>query len=117
MPVDSAQAGPGRLYAGGRGRDATRPMNSFWTFARRILRLRGLLVAALVFAALSAGGMGAGILGMYPILERILPAKGVAAKTLAELLGPTVGTLAGWGVHVPASWMAALPTDPFATVV
>lgn len=92
-------------------------MNSYWTFARRMLRHRGLLVASLGFAALSAGGMGAGILGIYPILERILPAKGATAKTLAELLGPTVSTLAGWGVHVPPGWLTGLPTDPFQTVV
>ena len=80
-------------------------------------RHRGLLGAALTFASLSAVGLGAGILGLYPILQNILPAKGATTKTLAEMLQPAVQQLAGWGVRVPPEWLARLPTDPFPTVL
>jgi ABC-type multidrug transport system fused ATPase/permease subunit len=92
-------------------------MGAFWTFARRMTRHRGLLAASLVFAGLSAGGLGAGLLGLYPILQNILPEAGRRGRTLAELVAPAVERASRLGIEVPASWLERLPTDPFTTVV
>lgn len=47
-------------------------MDPFWHFARRMLRYRALVLAAVVLAGLSAGSMGAGLVGVTPILRTIL---------------------------------------------
>jgi len=47
-------------------------MQPFWTLARRLLAQPGRLTLALALAFLSAGGMGAGILSVIPVLELIL---------------------------------------------
>jgi ABC-type multidrug transport system fused ATPase/permease subunit len=60
-------------------------MDPFWTFARRMLRYRGLVVVAVVMAALSAGSLGAGLVGITPILRNILapPASGRSLQDMA----------------------------------
>jgi subfamily B ATP-binding cassette protein MsbA len=47
-------------------------MNAFWSLAKSMARVRGLVALALVFAVISAFGLGAGVLGMTPVLEIVL---------------------------------------------
>jgi ABC-type multidrug transport system fused ATPase/permease subunit len=58
-------------------------MSAFWTMARRMLRQRGTLAAAITFAFLSAGGLGAGILAIAPMLRLILDQD--SGKSLPDL--------------------------------
>jgi len=92
-------------------------MQPFWTFAKRMLRYRWLVAAAMVFALLSAGGLGAGLLGMKPVLDNILGAGGKAARTLPQLVTEWNTTLPAWAPHVPRGLIDALPTKPFDAVL
>src|SRR5687767_10982735 len=47
-------------------------MSGFFSLAKRMGRHWGLLVLALVFATISAGGLGAGLLSIKPILDNVL---------------------------------------------
>jgi ABC-type multidrug transport system fused ATPase/permease subunit len=56
----------------------------FWTFARRLRHHRLTVVAALLFAFLSAGGLGAGLVSLGPLLTLILEGReGVSLRSLA----------------------------------
>ncbi len=92
-------------------------MKPFWTFARRMLRYRWLVAAAMVFALLSAGGLGAGLLGMKPVLDNILGSGGRPARTLPELVAGWNTSLPAWSPHVPQAAIDALPTRPFDAVL
>ncbi len=59
-------------------------MGSFLLFARRLLQYPGQLGLALFFAVISAAGLGAGLLGLVPILRLILGEKGTALPELAR---------------------------------
>ena len=95
----------------------------FWQFARRMLRHRWALAASLVFAAISAGGMGAGLLGIAPILENILVPPATTATgegdhpggypALAELARSLDARIGG---RIPDDWIAALPEGRFTAV-
>lgn len=69
---------------------------------------------AMVFAALSAGGLGAGLLGIKPVIDTILGAK---PKGLPELAADLNLKLAGWGVQVPSTVIDRLPTGAFNAVL
>jgi ABC-type multidrug transport system fused ATPase/permease subunit len=88
----------------------------FWRFARGMLRYRWLVGLALVFAVLSAGGLGAGILGLKPVLDNIL---GDEPRGLPEMAVEINTRLAkgGWGVQIPAEVVDGLPTKPFDAVL
>lgn len=88
-------------------------MSAFWHYIRvMVRRYRRGLVVALIFAFLSAGGLGVGLLSLGPVLELILPGEGKG--TLADLArehnadAPLVA--------IPDSIIEVLPTDPFAAV-
>ena len=57
-------------------------MGPFLSFARRLLQYPGQLALALFFATISAAGLGAGLLGLAPILSLILGEKGTALPEL-----------------------------------
>jgi ABC-type multidrug transport system fused ATPase/permease subunit len=96
-------------------------MGDFWHFARRMFGQRALLALALLFATLSAGGFGVGLLGLLPVLRTILPAReGEPAQnlpTLAHDLAVRIEHATGGLVAVPLAWTQALPSSPFAAVV
>lgn len=85
-------------------------MTAFWRFARLLLRDRGALIAALVFAFISAAGLGIGLVSIAPLLSMILEPgtslPGELARINAERLG-------GW---IPTGVIDRLPTDRFAGV-
>ena len=61
-------------------------MDAFWTQAKTLLRWRAQLVLALVFAFVSAGGIGAGILATLPIIETIMEPGHAGLPDLARQL-------------------------------
>ena len=81
-------------------------MGAFWHFAARLLRHKSQLGAAMACAAISAGGLGAGLVALSPLLEFLLKRK----SSLAEWIAAN----APW---VPASITEHLPTDPFGGVI
>ncbi len=89
-------------------------MSPFWSYARGMLRYRGLVAGALVMATISAVSLGTGILGLYPVISQIVGPKG----------GKTLGQLAlDWNqkhpqfLSVPYSVIERLPDDPFVGAV
>ncbi len=93
-------------------------MHPFWTFARRMLRYRGLVVAALVMAMLSAGTFGAGLLAIKPVLEKILDADGRDLPVMAaDLNAKLAANSLLHNVQIPRSWIDALPRGKFTAAV
>ncbi len=86
----------------------------FWPFARRLLKHPWLVGPALVFAVLSAGGLGAGLLGIGPVLDAVLKENPAG---LPELTRDLNTRLAPWGVAIPESIIAGLPPGPFDAVL
>jgi subfamily B ATP-binding cassette protein MsbA len=86
-------------------------MKDFWHLARLLLRERRLLILSVVFAFIGAGGLGAGLLGLAPVVDNILdPQKGRNLPVLVAELNGKIG-----GV-IPTSWINALPTGKFDAV-
>ncbi len=86
-------------------------MKDFWHLARLLLRERRLLILSIVFAFIGAGGLGAGLLGLAPVVDNILdPQKGRNLPVLVAELNGKIG-----GV-IPTSWIDALPTGKFDAV-
>ena len=86
-------------------------MSSFWHFAKIMLRRRAAVAWAIVFAAISAGGLGAGILSLGPMLSSILDeGETLLAKALAY--NQTDPFLA-----IPHWIISKLPDDRFDGVV
>lgn len=82
-------------------------MSPFWTFARRMGRRKGKLTLAGVMAVVSAGGVGAGLLSLPPILNNILGDQQSTLRTLASE-SP---------VSLPSGLVERLPDEPFESVV
>jgi len=89
-------------------------VNAFWKYARRLGRRPGALTLAVLFAFLSAGGLGAGLLGLVPILNNLLTDKGAGMPELASRLNERLAPL---GVGVPRGVIEQLPEGRFETVV
>ena len=47
-------------------------LSPFWQFAKRLLKHKGQLAAAMSLALVSAGGLGAGLVALSPVLEFLL---------------------------------------------
>jgi subfamily B ATP-binding cassette protein MsbA len=89
-----------------------RRLGAFWSLAGRMARYPRLLAAACVFALVSAGSLGAGLVGVKPVIDRIL---GQDAG-MPELLAPA----AAWPVVGPLitpELLASLPTGAFTAMV
>ncbi|MCC6285591.1 MAG: ABC transporter ATP-binding protein [Phycisphaerales bacterium] len=85
-------------------------MESFWFFARMMLRDRGRIVLAVVCALIGAVGLGTGILAVTPAFENVLGAHVGLREVVAEARLPF-----GW--RLPDGLVQRLPSDPFETVV
>ena len=79
-------------------------MGPFLFFARRLLRSPGKLALTLLFAAISAGGLGVGLLALAPILKLLLGAGGKALPDLAVTFNATEPL-----VQIPPQLIALLP--------
>jgi ABC-type multidrug transport system fused ATPase/permease subunit len=87
-------------------------MRNIWHYAGDMLKYRGALMLAMVAALLSAGGLGAGLAAMGPVLRNILSPTG--GKDLPEL-ATDLNTNAG---HIiPAGWIAQLPSGRYEAVL
>ena len=62
-------------------------MRDFWWFARRMLRHRGEIMLLLIGASVSAGGLGAGLLSLGPVLRLILAEGGSLAQLCEQWNG------------------------------
>jgi len=87
-------------------------MGAFFHFARRLLDRPARLTWTLLFAALSAAGLGIGLLSLVPILKLIL---GEGGKSL-QALAVDVNQTHPW-IRIPAPVVERLPADPFAGVL
>ncbi len=88
-------------------------MDRFWAFARRMLRHKRLIVLAIGFAVISAGGLGAGLVALVPALDNILGEEG---RTLPQLAGAFNEEFGDW-VQIPAAWIEGLPDDQWNAVL
>lgn len=88
-------------------------MEPFWHFARRMLRYRWSVVASLAMAAVSAGSMGAGIVGLAPVLSIVLGGKEGRQQSLQQIVAEKPDLLA-W---IPSWFFDRLPTTPWSTVL
>ena len=79
-----------------------------------MLRYRWLLLPALLFAALSAGGLGAGLIGVRPVLDNIL---GDTPRGLPELATDFNQRLPAWAPGIPDSVIQSLPHGAFNAVL
>jgi subfamily B ATP-binding cassette protein MsbA len=72
-----------------------------------MLRYRLAIVGAVAFAMLSAGSMGAGIIGIGPVMEKILGADERNLREIAAEGSMTLHEKTGW--TVPPEWLDLLP--------
>ncbi len=88
-------------------------MADFYHFARLLLQRRLMLTLAVTFALLSAGGLGAGLLAMMPILKLLLDKNsGGLAKIVTDYNGKLPAFL-----QISDSTIAALPAKTFDAVL
>ncbi len=103
-------------------------MTPFWKLAARMLRYRFTLVAAFVCALISAGGLGAGLVGLVPVLGTILATqKGGGDAQMVVTLGDRLNNfnehlartpiVSAVGIRIPQDWIGALPTGRFDSVL
>ncbi len=88
--------------------------DAFWPYAKRMLRYRWLVLPALVFAALSAVGMGAGLAALKPVIDSLLTDKPILLADIAAGANAKIPTRLP---HIPQSVIDALPTRPFDAVL
>ncbi|MAD78073.1 MAG: hypothetical protein CMJ51_01715 [Planctomycetaceae bacterium] len=79
----------------------------------RLLRRPGLFFGGIFFALISAGGLGAGLLSLGPLLRIILAGEG--NETVATLI-TQYNANREW-LRIPEGLVDLLPTDPFSAVV
>jgi len=82
------------------------PMHAFWHFAARLLKHKARLTAAMGLALISAGGLGAGLVALSPVLEFLLRKN--------QSLGQWITQNAPW---IPPELTEHLPKDAFGGVV
>lgn len=87
-------------------------MREFLTFARRVVRHRGRLVLALVFASVSAVNMGAGLAMLRPIIG-LLVEDGASLPAMAEAHNANPDS----SFRIPEALVAELPTERYEGVV
>jgi len=87
-------------------------MDDFWILARRMLRYRRLLALSVAMAILSAIGLGAGIVGVGPVLDNVL-GEGRGLPELANELNATALV----NGRIPQTWIDTLPPGEFTAIV
>ena len=94
------------------------PMDSFWKFSKQMLRMRVHLLFGAFFALISAGGVGAGILAVKPILDILLEPGTNGLQTIAQNAANEAIEKDSWyaGMITP-EWIADLPASPFDSIV
>jgi ABC-type multidrug transport system fused ATPase/permease subunit len=93
-------------------------MDPFWTYARRMLRYRRLVAAAMVCAIVSAAGVATGLVAIKPVLGAILDPS--SAKNLPQLAADfnANGHWPSWfHWRIPQGWIDSLPQGRFQAVL
>ena len=90
----------------------------FWAFARAMLRYRAQIALTVVMVLISAVTLGAGMLGVKPILDNFLKER----KDLADVSRDFNAALANnytalSFLSIPDSWIASMPQGPYAAMV
>ncbi len=85
-------------------------MSAFWFFARQMFRRRAIVAWAFVFAMISAGGLGVGLLSLGPMLKSILEDDSLVAQAQA------FNQKEHW-LTIPQGLIDQLPTDRFQGVL
>lgn len=99
------------------GRERRKPNEAFWRLAGRMLAHKRSLFAALCFAVISAAGLGVGLVGIVVVLNQIVPTKdGASAPDFSDQIAAKAAQLPAWA-RPPASWLEALPDDPYHAVI
>jgi len=88
-------------------------MHAFWQFIKQMLRHRTRVIWILIFASLSAGGVGASLVGLGPLLKIMLDEE--AGNSLAGMASDYNANEPM--VQVPEWVIAQLPVDRFEGVV
>ncbi len=89
-------------------------MHSFWTVTRRMLRDRLTMAVALMFAFITAGGLGVGLLSMMPVMRLILDKeKGKSLVMLANDYNADPTHV----LHIPQFVIWNLPTGRYDGVI
>ncbi len=90
-------------------------MDAFWTFAKKMTRHRALMVFGMLCALISAGGLGAGIVAMKPVLDAVLePGHRGLPQIVGDLNTQEDGLLSG---RFSQEFIDGLPEGPFVAVV
>lgn len=91
-------------------------MSPFWSYAAKMLRYRGMVILSFIMASLSAGTLGAGLVGIKPILEGLLGKNSGGLPQLARDFNAKVsGWAPSWAV-IPDAWIEKLPPGPATAV-
>ena len=88
-------------------------MDAFWKFAKKMMEMRWHLVLGAFFAVISAGGVGAGIVAMRPILDILLEPGNAGLQEIAKRY---IDTGEFFGMINP-EWIDALPSNSFDSIV
>lgn len=88
-------------------------MDAFWQFARKMGRYRALLATGFLFAVISAGGLGAGLVAVQPVLDAVLEPGHTGLPRIAADLNAH-GLVNG---RIPRSFIDRLPEGAFVGVV
>ncbi len=86
-------------------------MNQFWLFTKKMFRRRATVTWAFIFAMVSAGGLGVGLVMLGPMLNMLLE-QGNNLPGLAEQFNAN-----GHWITVPRWLIEILPPDPFMGIV
>ena len=93
-------------------------MKTFLVFAKRMIRDRTMLAAAMVFAMISAVGLGLGVLSMIPIIKLIVDEEKLGSlPALAERFNDAGRHVAGIPIVFPQWVIDIVPAGRFAGVV
>lgn len=88
-------------------------MDAFWRFTRQMIRTHRIgIVVAMIFAFISAGGMGAGLVSLGPMFRIILN----EGQSLADLARQFNEDAQRW-FTIPQNVIDQLPTQPYRSVL
>ncbi len=86
-------------------------MKQFWIFTRKMFRRRATVTWAFVFALISAGGLGVGLITLGPMLSMLLEEDSNLPALARQF------NAAGHRIAIPNELIAILPADPFMGIV
>ncbi|MFU8829015.1 MAG: ABC transporter ATP-binding protein [Phycisphaerales bacterium] len=97
-------------------RSSKRPQ-TFWKFARVLMEERFKLAISLLFAFISAVGMGAGLIGMVSVLDLVIPVDGAETRpSPRERVEDLAARLPG-NITLPESILSRIPEQPLNAVI